>query len=210
MGPIYPRRNQYVVLTFQPDCAGAGTTQTYRLNCGYWWSPLSLVGLNLSASNSIRKAWRNTRCWLSLSPQLWDCTSGACLVTLSARRCPPHSWKPACLRFLVSLAGSPLLLRIRNTPPMTRAITEKACAPELPRALGRCRGGLLRSYRLQRAAAAFFAMARRFAGDRAAALAEPPFVPPRRPRSTADASFPAIGSSSCTSPVVIPTMSLAN
>jgi hypothetical protein len=45
---------------------------------------------------------------------------------------------------------------------------------------------------------------------RAAALAAPPFTPPRRPRSTADALLPSFGSFSCTSPTERSTMNFAS
>ena len=45
-------------------------------------------------------------------------------------------------------------------------------------------------------AAAFFAMALRFAAESLSALARPPLAPPSLPRATAAGFFPAFGSSS--------------
>ena len=59
------------------------------------------------------------------------------------------------------------------------------------------------------AAAALAAILRRSSGVSFAALAFPPFRPPRRPRETAAGSFPASGSGSVGSPAVSPTMEAA-
>lgn len=87
-------------------------------------------------------------------------------------------------------------LRHSSGSPMTEATTER-CSP-----LTACRQegrAVVNAYPLfysllPSRAAAFFATARRFAGDIAAARAAPPSRPPRRPRATASASFPASGS----------------